>query len=249
VIVTPATLDHLASNVFVDKWQTVDVTFTAAFTDTVIPHNLVNKNVRFLVMDATAGGDVFRGVIPPQLDYLVVQSNQLGTYHILLYVEAQQAVQSTGTTSSGGTITSPTPANPLLPIQSMQVGTWVPVIGGTGGTSGQTYTTQVGTFLKIGRLVMVEGRAILSAKGTITGNVQVQGLPFPTATGSNDQVIAARINALATTWVSLQLAANATATAWYVVGRTVAAAQDGLLVTADITNTTDITMTGTFITN
>lgn len=57
-------------------------------------------------------------------------------------------------------------------------GSWTPVIGGDVSTSGQTYGTQYGSYTKIGNLVHVNFHAILTAKGTITGTAQIQGLPF-----------------------------------------------------------------------
>lgn len=59
---------------------------------------------------------------------------------------------------------------------------WTPVIGGSGGTSGQVYSTQVGTYVKIGRLVLAQFATAFSTKGTITSAVQLQGLPFYAAT-------------------------------------------------------------------
>ena len=55
---------------------------------------------------------------------------------------------------------------------------WTPAIGGDGGQSGQVYSGQTGFYLKIGPLVFVAFRVALSTLGTITGNVQIQGLPF-----------------------------------------------------------------------
>jgi hypothetical protein len=63
-------------------------------------------------------------------------------------------------------------------LDDYEEGTWTPVIGGSGGTSGQTYTTQAGHYIKIGRQVHAHCYVALSAKGTITGDVQIQGLPF-----------------------------------------------------------------------
>jgi hypothetical protein len=60
-------------------------------------------------------------------------------------------------------------------------GTWTPVIGGSGGTSGQTYTAQIGRYIKVGKLVTAMFAVQFSNKGTITTNLQVQGLPFTTA--------------------------------------------------------------------
>ena len=63
-------------------------------------------------------------------------------------------------------------------LDDYEEGTWTPVLGGSGGTSGQSYGTQTGSYIKIGRQVTCIFHAVLSDKGTITGNLQVQGLPF-----------------------------------------------------------------------
>jgi len=70
---------------------------------------------------------------------------------------------------------------PLTP--DYEEGSWTPVIGGSGGTTGQTYGLQNGRYVKVGSLVTCFFAVQLSAKGTITGNVEIQGLPF---TISND---------------------------------------------------------------
>lgn len=64
-------------------------------------------------------------------------------------------------------------------------GTWTPTLLGssTGGT--QTYTAQVGRYIRIGDLVVIECRVAISAKGAgIAGNVRVAGLPFPVVAAS-----------------------------------------------------------------
>lgn len=58
-------------------------------------------------------------------------------------------------------------------------GAWTPTITGDGGGSGQTYSAQLGTYIKIGKQVTVTYYVALSNKGTITGNVVIGGLPFP----------------------------------------------------------------------
>jgi hypothetical protein len=60
-----------------------------------------------------------------------------------------------------------------------QYGLWTPTIGGSGGASGQTYNFQDGQWIKFGKLVTLFGVLQLSAKGTITGQVEIQGIPFP----------------------------------------------------------------------
>jgi len=68
-------------------------------------------------------------------------------------------------------------------LSDYEEGTWTPVIGGSGSTSGQSYTTQHGSYTKIGRLVKLKGYVVLSSIGTISGAYcQIQGLPF-TVTG------------------------------------------------------------------
>lgn len=59
-------------------------------------------------------------------------------------------------------------------------GTWVPVIGGSLGESGQAYSSQTGHYVKIGPLVTVWSYTQFSAKGAIDGDLLLKGLPFPT---------------------------------------------------------------------
>ena len=70
-------------------------------------------------------------------------------------------------------------------LDDYEEGTWTPVLGGEGGTSGQTYSIQVGRYIKIGKVVAVNFVIVLSAKGTITSNSQIQGLPFTVENTTN----------------------------------------------------------------
>lgn len=63
-------------------------------------------------------------------------------------------------------------------LDDYEEGTWTPAIQGSGGQSGQVYSTQNGRYVKIGRLVYIQGHIILSTLGTITGAVLLSGLPF-----------------------------------------------------------------------
>jgi len=69
-------------------------------------------------------------------------------------------------------------------LDDYEVGTFTPVLGGAGGTSGQTYGLQGGNYVKIGDRVFIDANTSLQAKGTITGNLQVQGLPFTSKNSS-----------------------------------------------------------------
>jgi len=68
-------------------------------------------------------------------------------------------------------------------LDDYEVGTFTPVLGGAGGTSGQSYGGQGGNYIKIGDRVFIDANTSLSNKGTITGNVVVSGLPFTSKNG------------------------------------------------------------------
>ncbi len=65
-------------------------------------------------------------------------------------------------------------------LDDYEEGNWTPVIGGNTGATGQTYTTQVGRYVKIGKQVFVTAMITLSAKGTFSGATYtcITGLPF-----------------------------------------------------------------------
>jgi len=64
-------------------------------------------------------------------------------------------------------------------------GTWTPVFGGTGGQSGQSYGIQVGTYKRIGSVVIASWYATLSDKGTITSTLFMSGFPYTSDSTSN----------------------------------------------------------------
>ena len=123
-------------------------------------------------------------------------------------------------------------------LDDYEEGTWTPVIGGSGGTSGQSYTHQVGAYVKIGKKVHCQFSALLSAKGTITNDVQIQGLPFTTENTAN-QYSAGSIDwyTLNTAMVSMlgEIVINGTAVA--VKGMTAAATSVTNITTTDLVNT------------
>src|SRR3990167_3839215 len=63
-------------------------------------------------------------------------------------------------------------------LDDYEEGTWTPTMTADGGSSGQTYTSRTGRYIKIGKLVTIYFSFELSAKGTLTGSLQVGGLPF-----------------------------------------------------------------------
>ena len=125
-------------------------------------------------------------------------------------------------------------------LDDYEEGSWTPVIGGDGGTSGQAYSSQVGRYTKIGTLVAVYFDVALSTKGTITGNAIISGLPFAAAniTGLNTANLL-RYGNLGSNCVGVIIVIAANTSVGLIRGASVSAANDDTsLVTADITNTT-----------
>jgi hypothetical protein len=85
------------------------------------------------------------------------------------------------TTATGTGIAFPatqsasTDANTL---DDYEEGTWTPVIKFAGNNVGMTFSNQTGTYVKIGRQVIVWYAILLTAKGSSTGNAGVTGAPF-----------------------------------------------------------------------
>ena len=118
--------------------------------------------------------------------------------------------------------------------------TWTPVIGGSGGTSGQVYTTQVGRYQQRGRHVSAQFRVQLSTLGTVTTNAQIQGLPFTSQNTTNlpSAVLIGFWQNLTTALVYLsgEMAPNTTAVTLRGAGG--AATSLSALAQADLANTT-----------
>lgn len=122
-------------------------------------------------------------------------------------------------------------------LDDYEEGTWTPVIGGSGGVSGQSYSTQLGTYVKVGRKVTVNFYAALSNKGTITGDVKIQGFPF---TNEGTYFAAGTIGFwanLTTAFASIQLHMNPGEIDAYLRPLAAAGATVGLMAAADLSNT------------
>jgi hypothetical protein len=124
-------------------------------------------------------------------------------------------------------------------LDDYEEGSWTPTIGGAGGTSGQTYTLRQGFYVKIGRYVFADYYVRLSVKGTITGAVQIQGLPFTDANEINTIPSVVYFDATATNWTSILAAISPGTTAAAIVGIAAATTTNTTaLATADISATT-----------
>jgi hypothetical protein len=118
---------------------------------------------------------------------------------------------------------------------------WTPVLGGAGGTSGQTYSVQSGRAIKVGKKVTAWFRCVFTAKGTITGQLQLQGLPYTIVSDSNYAPLGHASWADSVTGFTNLLVAgvnNTTTANFFYVGA--AAVNVTSVVTGDIGNTTAI---------
>lgn len=68
-------------------------------------------------------------------------------------------------------------------LDDYEEGTFTPVLNFGGATTGITYGTQVGTYVKVGQMVCVTIHLVLTNKGSATGAATITGLPFSTHSG------------------------------------------------------------------
>jgi len=74
-------------------------------------------------------------------------------------------------------------------ISNYAEGTWTPALQFGGAATGMTYTTQSGTYTRVGRMWTCLCTVRLSAKGSSTGNATLTGLPATVAANPNHGAI------------------------------------------------------------
>lgn len=127
-------------------------------------------------------------------------------------------------------------------LDDYEEGTWTPIIGGGTSQTGQSYTHQYGRYVKVGKLVTAHFDVLLSNKGTITGAVQLKGLPFSSVAGTSGVDVGTGaigyFAGMATNWTDLSGHVSGGSTAVVMYGVSAAAAAATALAAADIGNTT-----------
>jgi hypothetical protein len=145
------------------------------------------------------------------------------TGDVLTIARAQEATAAR-TIQIGDLIAATITARTLTAIEGAR-GSWVPSIGGSGGQSGQTYGAErYGSYTQIGDIVLASLRVGLTTVGTITGGVQIQGLPIPAEITSGDYFTALGWYQLVGTWYSVFGVLLAGTTAIVLTGAPVAGA-------------------------
>jgi hypothetical protein len=64
-------------------------------------------------------------------------------------------------------------------LDDYEEGSWTPGVAYGGGSTGQVYDSRSGTYVKIGRLVILNGIFSITNNGSSTGIATISGLPFP----------------------------------------------------------------------
>jgi hypothetical protein len=90
-----------------------------------------------------------------------------------------KGIDFSATTSGSGTMTSEL-------LNDYEEGTFTPIISGATTAGAGVYTTQVGRYTKVGRMVNFQLRVAWTAH-TGTGNMIVDGLPFTSSSVANSQ--------------------------------------------------------------
>lgn len=117
---------------------------------------------------------------------------------------------------------------------------WTPVLNFGGGTIGITYSTQSGTYVQIGKLIVAEFIITLTSKGSSTGGATITGLP--TAANGNGNM---SISFYTATSGNSGAAMNGSVGSSTITLRYSTPTGNGSIVDTDFTNTT--TLGGTCI--
>lgn len=97
-------------------------------------------------------------------------------------------------------------------LSDYEEGTWTPAITLGGATTGITYSTQVGKYVKTGSQVTATLVIGLSSKGSATGTMRITGLPYSTGTNGNVSSTCYLDNCTLAAGASPQMLVNASST-------------------------------------
>jgi len=103
-----------------------------------------------------------------------------------------------------------------------EVGDWTPSIGGTA-----TYTSRVGRYIKIGKLVFIYGTIVVNSRGTGSQST-ISGLPFTTANETFGVLSVSKTSSFALSVVSVHGVFSVFTTEFLLYTRTAAATSDAI---------------------
>jgi hypothetical protein len=130
-------------------------------------------------------------------------------------------------------------------LDDYEEGSFTPTVTIGGSSTGITYSTQTGSYTKIGNRVFFELRVVLTSGGGLSGSVRVAGLPFTcnaSLSGGVHDVYAANVDA----WnvpKNISVVANTTEIAFYYSGITGSSAMD---FATYFTNSSELRLSGSY---
>ncbi|NBU34901.1 hypothetical protein EBS40_09850 [bacterium] len=137
-----------------------------------------------------------------QLDIVLAQSGPYGYPEAyVMRLRGDGTIKTTTTISVGGAEPSTSGAGITFPatqsastdantLDDYEEGDWTPTLYGGSSTGTSTYTSQLGSYTKIGRIVTVSFDVAVSAM-TGTGNLRIGGLPFSVPNDAKYQAVGA----------------------------------------------------------
>lgn len=114
-------------------------------------------------------------------DTAIFTSDASGNWRCYAYVRGDGGVTATTINLTSGQVVFPASQNASAGANTLddyEEGTYTPGVSFGGGTTGITYSAQVGRYTKIGKRVFCQGTFTLSSKGSSTGAALLTGLPF-----------------------------------------------------------------------
>lgn len=112
-------------------------------------------------------------------------------------------------------------------------GTWTPAVTASSTAGTPTYTTAVGSYIRIGKLVYVQFNIVLSGwTGSPSGNVSITGLPYTSTSTTSDNGGCVLTNYT----VSALTASN-----WSITGLIAPSGTSAALYAADVSGNTTVT--------
>ena len=72
-------------------------------------------------------------------------------------------------------------------LDDYEEGTWTPTFSFSGSSTGITYGYQIGYYTKVGRVVTIQAYVQFTNKGSASGGLQINGLPFTSIPGTGAQ--------------------------------------------------------------
>jgi hypothetical protein len=138
----------------------------------------------FSFYDITAAADVMR-YVPGASGSWVYYIN--GVQALAINSNAALILKGGSASASGVGVTFPATqvaSSDANTLDDYEEGTWTPTIKGSSTAGAGTYSVQIGTYTKVGRVVHFQGRLTWSAH-TGTGDMQIAALPFTSLSTSN----------------------------------------------------------------